>query len=53
MEEHREKGSSRRGSDRRGEHRRLEHRRKSNVEVEDDRRKSVDQRVKYQRKENR
>ena len=53
MEKQRERGSTRRRADRRGEHRRLEHRRKSNVEVEDDRRKNVAQRIKYQRKENR
>ena len=34
MEEHREKGSSRRSSDRRGNHRRVEHRRRSNVEID-------------------
>ncbi len=39
MEEHREKGSSRRASDRRGEHRRSEHRRKSNIDVDSERRK--------------
>ena len=37
MEEHREKGSSRRASDRRGEHRRSEHRRKSNIDVDNER----------------
>ena len=54
MEDQRSKKSTRRShSDRRGEHRRLKHRRKPNVEVEHDRRNHVDQRVGYQRKENR
>ena len=53
MEEHREKGSSRRSLDRRGEHRRLKHRRKSNVSIEEERRDTIDQRQAYQRKENR
>ena len=48
MEEHRKKGSSRRASDRRGGHRRLEHRRKSNIDVDIERRKNVDQRKGYQ-----
>ena len=51
MEEHRKKGSSRRRSDRRGEHRRSEHRRKSNIDVDSERRKNVDQRKGYQRKD--
>ena len=42
MEEHREKGSSRRSLDRRGDHRRLEHRRKINSMVEEERRDTVD-----------
>ena len=48
MGEQRKKGSSRRASDRRGEHRRLEHRRKSNIDVDNERRKNVDQRKGYQ-----
>ena len=51
MEDHRQKGSTRRSSDRRDEHRRLSHRRKNNVSVEEDKRSTVDQRQYYQRKE--
>ena len=53
MEEHREKGASRRNNDRRGEHRRHEHRRKENIPTENERRVVVDQRSGYQRKSNR
>ncbi len=49
MEEHREKGASRRNNDRRGEHRRHEHRRKENIPTENERRVVVDQRSGYQR----
>ena len=53
MEDHRQKGASRRNEDRSGEHRRLQHRRKSKAPVDNDRRENVDQRRGYQRKENR
>ncbi len=46
MGENRQSQSTRRDrSDRRGEHRRSEHRRKQNLTVDDERRKTVDQRT--------
>ena len=53
MEEHREKGASRRHNDRRDEHRRTKHRRKENIGVDTEKRKTLDQREGYQRKANR
>ena len=53
MEDHRKKGSSRRKEDRREDHRRQEHRRKQNLPVNEDKRNLIDQRIGYQRKENR
>ena len=53
MEEHREKGNSRRLNERRADHRRVEHRRKANQPVDEDRRQTLDQRSGYQRKQNR
>ena len=53
MENHREKGSTRRTDERRGDHRRETHRRKQNKPVDNDQRKVVDQRIGYQRKANR
>ena len=53
MEEHREKGASRRHNDRRDEHRRTKHRRKIQTDVDNENRKTLDQRVSYQRVANR
>tara|TARA_Y100001935_G_scaffold88342_1_gene73301 strand:- start:2738 stop:2926 length:189 start_codon:yes stop_codon:yes gene_type:complete len=53
MEEHREKGASRRSKDRRDEHRRHTHRRKENLDVDVERRIQIDQRQGYQRQSNR
>ena len=53
MEEHREKGASRRHNDRRDEHRRTKHRRKENAAVDAEKRNKVDQRKGYQHKANR
>jgi hypothetical protein len=53
MEEHREKGASRRHNDRRDEHRRTKHRRKIQTDVDNENRKTLDQRKKYQRTANR
>ena len=49
MEEHREKGASRRHNDRRDEHRRTKHRRKIQTDVGNENRQTLDQRKKYQR----
>ena len=53
MDEHREKGASRRRNDRRDEHRRTKHRRKVQIDVDDENRATLDQRKNYQRVANR
>ena len=53
MDEHREKGASRRRNDRRDEHRRTKHRRKVQIDVDGENRATLDQRKNYQRVANR
>ena len=53
MDEHREKGASRRHNDRRDEHRRIKHRRKIQNDVDNEKRATLDQRENYQRIGNR
>ncbi len=53
MDEHREKGASRRHNERRDEHRRTKHRRKVQGDVNNENRKTLDQRKNYQRIANR
>ncbi len=53
MDEHREKGASRRHNDRRDEHRRTKHRRKVQSDVDNEKRETLDQRENYQRIGNR
>ena len=53
MDEHREKGASRRHNERRDEHRRTNHRRKVQSGVNNENRKTLDQRKNYQRIANR
>ena len=53
MENHREKGSTRRTEETRGDHTRETQRRKEHKAVDNDQRKVVDQRTGYQRKSNR
>ena len=53
MDEHREKGASRRCNDRRDEHRRTKHRRKVQSDVDSENRENLDQRKNYQRVANR
>ena len=53
MDEHREKGASRRESERRDEHRRAKHRRKVQSDVNNENRETLDQRENYQRIGNR
>ena len=53
MDEHREKGASRRRNDRRDEHRRTNHRRKVQSDVDNEKRETLDQRENYQRIGNR
>ena len=53
MDEHREKGASRRHNERRDEHRRTKHRRKVQNDVDNENRKTLDQRINYQRTANR
>ena len=53
MDEHREKGASRRHNERRDEHRRTNHRRKVQGDVNNENRKTLDQRKNYQRIANR
>jgi len=53
MDEHREKGASRRENERRDEHRRAKHRRKVQSDVNNENRETLDQRKNYQRIDNR
>ena len=53
MDEHREKGASRRHNDRRDEHRRTKHRRKVQSDIDNEKRETLDQRENYQRTANR
>ena len=53
MDEQDRKTARRDSSERRAEHRRVSHRRKSNIPVDVENRSQVDNRVNYQRKDNR
>jgi hypothetical protein len=53
MDEQERKTTRRDSPERRAEHRRVSHRRKSNIPVDVENRSQVDNRVNYQRKDNR